>query len=154
MTEGNMNITLTKKEYRQLVEMLYVADWIMTAHHVTEKDRKPTRLYSLLRKKLLSYSIGLGIDDLIIYDKEADDYFETLEHEEDMHEKFIDDYEERTFWESLSDRLAERDLVTSIGEKEFFAMDPFEKMKKLTELEEKYENEFEKNGIVRLELKK
>jgi hypothetical protein len=57
-----MKINCTKKEYRTLIEMLLVADWVINAHEVDEGEgvRKP---YKELRKKVLSHHKVMGMED-------------------------------------------------------------------------------------------
>jgi hypothetical protein len=74
-------------------------------------------------------------------------------HDSELHEKFIDPYDDETFWDELLDRLAARDLVRSIGVTEYESMDRFDRIVKLEEIMDKYREEFSNNGIDQLIIK-
>ncbi len=62
--------------------------------------------------------------------------------------RFIfEDFEINTFWEQLIDRLAIRDLFNQYGEDTVKQMDEKEFFLKRSQFREKYEDEFEKNGL-------
>jgi len=64
----------------------------------------------------------------------------------------IDEFVEETFWEGLLFRLGQRDIIKEIGEKEYRKMLEEELEEKHEEAEDKYREEFDKNGIKRLEI--
>ena len=146
-----MKINFTKKEYQTLVEMLLVADWVITAHE--EDPHEGTEPYIDLRKKVLSHHKEMGMEEAFTYEPEADDYFETADYEEHApHMQFIDAYDEQVFWIGLANRLAHRDLAAEetlsvkepLGEKEL--------TRKLVELIARYEEEFAENGLDNIRL--
>lgn len=145
-----MKINFTKDEYRLLLDMLYLSDWMMHSHEIGEKNNK----HKILRKKLLSFFKEMGADDLVEYSSELKDYFELGEYDAELHEKFIDPYDDETFWEELIDRLARRDVINKIGQNEYQKMDGFELAKLILTASEPYENEFGKTGLDNLLLVK
>jgi len=68
-----MKINLTKQEYRALVVLLELGDWVMHAHEARPEAR--TNAYQQLKKRLLSYYRDMGMQDAIEYARELDDYF-------------------------------------------------------------------------------
>ena len=148
-----MKINFTKKEYRLLVDLLYLSDWILNSHVVDiEKEGYPE--HKALHKKILSNYKEMDAEDIITYDKELDDYFETGEYSESLHEQFLDPYEEKTFWDELIDRLAVRDLAKEVGEEKFRTMERMERFTRLEELSEHYANEFENHGLEHVQIQK
>ena len=140
-----MKINFTKKEYQTLVEMLLVADWVITGHE--EEEREATKPHKELRKKVLSYHKEMGMAKAFEYSPEHDEYFETAAYEEHApHMRFIDEYDEQVFWVGLTSKLAHRDLAAEgpLGEKEL--------TKKLVELIARYEDEFAENGLANVRL--
>ncbi len=72
------------------------------------------------------------------------------EYEADIHE-LIDEYDNNSFWEELPRRLAERDLFNEIGK--VTKLTDVQRTK-LYEIEERYSNEFQKNGLKNVTLLK
>ena len=141
-----MKINFTKKEYRVLVEVLLIADWIIHSEEVDPAET--TRSYDELRKKVLSHYKEMGLEDDFSYDPEEDDYYETKDYEErSAHMAFIDEYDERSFWRLLATKMAQRTLAAER------ALNPraFDNEEQLAlrifELSEHFEEEFSKNGL-------
>jgi type IV secretory pathway VirB4 component len=140
-----MKINFTKKEYRLLVDMLYLSNWVMHSHAIGPEEHHSE--YEELRKKLLSYYKEMGFKDMEKESTAKCEYYETWEYEEAMHEKFINLYEDQVFWDELTDRLAERDAVKEIGLEKFQTMEGMERINKIEEIRDRYANEFEQHGI-------
>ncbi len=148
-----MKINITKNEYRLLLDVLSIADWVMNAYQ-TEDDPR-TKPYKDLEQKFLAYAKEFGFGSLIVYDKELEGYFPTGEYEDAEEEMgFIDEFEEEVFWNMLCHRLAERDLIEEKGIDEFEKMEPVKRMIAEDEIGEKYNEEFVENGINNLRLSK
>ena len=148
-----MKINFTKKEYGLLLEMLAIADWVMNAHSTT--DHPDTRKYSDLEQKLFSFADEMGYDELILFDKESGKYYPTSEHDEiGEHRKFIEEFEEESFWSELVSKLATRDFLNQVTQQELETMPRKEQMNKLFELEEWYEDEIDEHGLDSFKLDK
>lgn len=137
-----MKINFTKQEYRLLVTMIEIADWVMTAHDTEERDE--TKSYRDIRKKILSYFKEMDMGDC--YNKEGDDYYETIEFEAELM-GFIDDYDEESFWGELVSRLADRDYDQKYKGQE---VDMHTRIEAITTFEEIYVNEINQNGLLNL----
>lgn len=140
-----MKINYTKNEYRLLLDMVEIAEWVLNAHKTASSDE--IKKYSDLYQKILSYAKDMGFENLIIYDKNLDGYFATSEYEESEHMRYIEEFEDDVFWDALPHRLAVRDLVKEVGEKKYEEMEFVERATKLVELESIYYKELEENGI-------
>jgi hypothetical protein len=142
-----MKIDFTKAEYRDLIDMVYIAEWIMNAHQI--KDDPRTKRYRKLEQKILSFAENMGFSHLVEYAPEHDKYFPTRMFEEaSSAHGFIDDYDNDTFWEELINRLAERDLIIQEGGlSSMLRLSVEERLEKQFRLEEKYAVEFEENGL-------
>jgi hypothetical protein len=144
--EGGMKINLTKKEYRLLLDILEIADWVMDSYHVDPPEE--TRPYRELAQKFFAQAAEYGCENLIEYDPAIDAHYPSDELDFDgdwrmlMH-AFVD----YTFWDELIDRLAERDVLNEIGVSRYEKMDPFELSEKIDQAAEKYADEFDENGI-------
>ena len=140
-----MKINFTNKEYRLLLDMVEIAEWVLNAHKTASSDE--IKKYSDLYQKILSYAKDMGFENLIIYDKNLDGYFATSEYEESEHMRYIEEFEDDVFWDALPHRLAVRDLVKEVGEKKYEEMEFVERATKLVGLESIYYKELEENGI-------
>jgi L-rhamnose mutarotase len=132
-----MKINFTNKEYRLLLDMVEIAEWVLNAHKTASSDE--IKKYSDLYQKILSYAKDMGFENLIIYDKNLDGYFATSEYEESEHMRYIEEFEDDVFWDALPHRLAVRDLVKEVGEKKYEEMEFVERATKLVVLESIYE---------------
>ena len=140
-----MKINFTKKQYRNLLELLYLGEWTGNS----TKDEEERNLgYDEVYQHALSFAKDFGCEDIIEYDEQLDGHMETLEYEEKMQEQ-IAEYDTDALWTELAERLARREIEESDEQlsEEAYIM-------KLLELEEKYAAEFEKSGLEHFELKK
>lgn len=143
-----MKINFTKKEYRLLIEMLYLSDWMMHSHIVREEQNE----YEVLKKKILSCYKEMGSDDIIELDKGSKEYYERKELEEYVHDKVIKKYDEEVFWDGLIDKLSVRDVIREIGIEQYNALEGIERLTKIDEISERYANEFEQFGLERVRI--
>lgn len=127
-----MTIELTDLEYRRLLDMVYVGNWVLNSARGMDRITD----YDYMESKLFSYAPKCGMKSLvqnkygIIQPSEA--YKEGGIHEA------ICDYEDAVFFEILAEELARRDLGV-YGEPE--------DMEALTSRMEDYLREFEANGL-------
>lgn len=145
-----MNLKITKDEYRLLLDMLYLSDWIMNAHLVERDVQYPG--HQALRKKICSHFKEMDAENIIEYSDEYDEYFELANYDDYLHKNFIEPYDEEVFWAALADRLAIRDLSNEIGVEQYQAMDNTDKADKLAEIAARYENEFAEHGLDNIKL--
>jgi len=115
-----MKINFTKNEYRLLLDMVEVAEWVLNAHRTDPSDE--VKEYSEVYQKILSHAKEMGFENLITYDENLDGYYATAEYEESEHMRYIEEFEDDVFWEALPHRLAVRDLVEQFGEKKYLEM--------------------------------
>ena len=150
-----MNVKLTQEELRLLLEMVYMANWMLSAHK-TEEDPLIAPYESVEQKLLETAHRSGNFDDLIEYDAKDKTYWHTSDFDGVIHEKgFIKEYDEDTFWDELAAHLAYRDAIRQAGGFEQLAALPFEEyMRRLIEFEELYNQEFYTYGLERLDIKK
>ena len=146
-----MKVTITKKEYRVLLDMLEVADWVLRSYKV--EDDPETAEYLALEQKFLALAKDMEAGNLVDFDAETGNYqtSDVFEEQSRMME-FIDEYNNDVFWDELAERLALRDLVRAEGEERIRAMDFDERSEKVETLRGAYLDEFHANGITRLGL--
>lgn len=141
-----MKIHFTKKEYRLLLDVLYVAGWVIHSREI--EDKPETEPYRGLEQKILSVANDYGFEKLINYDSKFEKYSPSVDFEENATvNNFIDKFEVETFWDELCDRLAQRDFLADHDEKTIDEMDEDEFFNKTNEYAVKYHEEFAKNGL-------
>lgn len=145
-----MKINFSKKEYKSLLDMLYLADWMMHTYDVYSKKRLMD--YSTLRKTILSYSRDMGAEDNIKYSKEEDRYYETPDYKEELKHLFIDPYNKELFREELVGQLAQRDFLEEYEAKQHDKLDLETRINVFTQLMQRYEEEFAEHGLERLRI--
>ena len=128
-----MNIELTTKEYRRLLDMVYIGNWILNSARGSDRFED----YDKLQEKLFARAPEAGMRSLVqrwaghVYPSEA--YKDGGIHEA------IADYEDAVFFNILAEELARRDLGLEDRDPEDF-----------TELQNRmddYLDEFDKNGL-------
>lgn len=144
-----MKINITKKEYRTLLDIIYIADWVLHSHDIEE--RTDTQEYEAVFQKLLALAEEMGCGDLVEYAKEDGKYYPNFNFEtESIAEQFIQEFENNSFWEELTMRLARRDVIqqkqvasaADLPEEEWFLA--------LSDAEQKWINEFNSHDLDRL----
>ena len=148
-----MKIDLTRKEYRDLLDMLTIADWVLNAHKAGTDPR--TERYKKLEQKFFTFAKQMKYENLVEYSADHDRYFQTREYDESSAARtFIVEYENDSFWEELISRLAERDLARQLGgDDRVSTLSPEELFEKLGQLEEYYGDEFSQNALENLQLR-
>ena len=128
-----MTIELTDKEFRRLLDMVYIGNWILNSGRGSDRFED----YDLLQEKLFALCPRAGMRSLVqswqghIFPSQA--YADGGIHEA------IADYEDAVFFDILAEELARRDLGLESSEPEDY-----------TELQnrmDEYLDEFDKNGL-------
>ena len=146
-----MKINLTKKEYRLLLDLIYIGDWILHAHR--EEEPRDTESYRMLVQKVYGLAKEMDCGELIEPDEERNEYFPTRKYEESSGVfEFIEAYEDMSFWRELTDRLVERDIQEEVGVAGRERMSPEAFYTLASPMAAKYENEFAKRGLENVRL--
>ena len=143
-----MKVTFTAKEYRQLLELVHLGMWAVTAYQ--GEETAAAKRYFAFDQRLLSLATDLGCADLV---EERED--KTMQPspklaEDDRIRDLQSEFQNDVFWHELVARLAERDLG---GESAKRAMEtpgvepPPSRDEQLKQGEKRYWDEFEKNDL-------
>ena len=128
-----MNIELTSKEFRRLLDLVYIGNWILNS----TRDNDRFEDYDLLEEKIFAMCKQQGMKSLIqvcdgrIYPSRA--------YEEGGIHEAIADYEDAVFFEILAEELARRDM-------DYAEISP-DRMEELNSRMDAYISEFERNGV-------
>ena len=145
-----MHIRFTEKELAVLVEMLSLAVNVASWNQKDSSDARVTE-YEGFESRILEKAAGNGLGELIEFEEESGRFRVKKEVEEKMfsHECY-EEFRNESFWDELTVRLADRDLVKSIGLKAWEAMSEEDRRAKTVAWEKRYWEEFSKNGIERV----
>ena len=128
-----MNIELTDKEFRRLLDMVYIGNWILNSARGEDRFED----YDLVQEKLFSLCAGQGMPALI--QRWRGHIFPSRAYEDGGIHEAIADYEDAMFFDILAEELARRDLGLVESDPEDFT--------ELNARIDEYLDEFDKNGL-------
>lgn len=130
-----MNIDLTDKEFRRLLDLVYIGNWILNSTRTTDRFED----YDIVQEKLFSQCAKNGMASLIqVWHGHV---FPSRAYEDGGIHEAIADYEDAVFFDILAEELARRDLGEDCDD-----------LGALTARMDEYMDEFEANGIENLTL--
>lgn len=136
--EAAMDIELTKKEFRYLLDLVYIGNWILNS--IRESDRFED--YDLLQEKIFALAPKNGLSELVkCY---MGHVFPSMAYEEGGIHDAIGDYEDAVFFDILAEELARRDMTEE-------HINPND-LRELTARMDNYMSEFEINGVENISL--
>ena len=133
-----MNIELTEKEFRLLLDLVYTGNWIMNSARGDDRIED----YDNLQEKIFQLCPEHGMRALVT--KWYSHTFPSPAYERGGIHEAIADYEDAVFFDILAEELARRDLDDSVSMPE--------ENEALHAKMEAYLDEFELNGIDNLVL--
>ncbi len=128
-----MTIELTEKEFRRLLDLVYVGDWVLNSARGEDRFED----YDILQEKLFALCSQVGMRSLI--ETWQGHVFPSRAYEEGGIHEAIADYEDAAFFDILAEELARRDME---GE----GIDANDENELMSRIEDYY-NEFEQHGI-------
>ena len=128
-----MNIELSDKEFRRLLDMVYIGNWILNSARGEDRFED----YDKLQEKLFALCSKNGMPTLATH--WMGHVFPSQAYEDGGIHEAIADYEDAVFYDILAAELAGRDL----GLEDSAPVDNGE----LTARMEEYLSEFDKNGL-------
>ncbi len=128
-----MTIDLTEKEFRRLLDLVYVGDWILNSARGDDRFED----YDMLQEKLFALCPKVGMRSLV--ETWQGHFLPSRAYEEGGIHEAIADYEDAVFFDILAEELARRDME---GE----GVDADDETELMNRIEEYYE-EFEQHGI-------
>ncbi len=145
-----MNIEISTKEYRDLLDILHIADVVMSGHR-REEDKRTERHRALIQK-LYALAGDEGLDHLISYDKSANKYIPTANFEQSTLAHMVtDEFGDHVFWDELISRLSIRDAAhTAGGIDRLNKMSDSDRQQMEEPIRQRYIEEFAANGVANL----
>ena len=145
-----MNIEITTKEYRDLLEILHIADVVISGHRKEEDMR--TERHRALIQKLYALARGEGLDQLISYNEGTNKYALTDDFERStLVHAVIDEFGDHLFWDALIEKLSMRDAEQIVGGTDRLnAMSDSDRQNLEGPIRQRYIDEFTENGVANL----
>ncbi|MDR2615339.1 MAG: hypothetical protein LBC28_02050 [Oscillospiraceae bacterium] len=135
-----MNLELTRKEYRLLLDLVYIGNWILNS---TRGDDRIAD-YDDVESKIFSYASS--VDMGVVAEMQDGAVIPSEMFENGGIYEAIAEYEDAVFFEILAEELARRDMERESAE-------PDDEDELTTRIDE-YIEEFETNGTDRIYLEK
>lgn len=132
-----MKIDLTEKEFRRLLDLVYIGNWILNSTRLHDRFED----YDIVEEKLFSLCPEHGMDALV--GTWNGHILPSRAYEDGGIHEAIADYEDAVFFDILAEELARRDVEDAAGES-----DP----EALAVRFDEYIDEFEKNGLENIKL--
>ena len=133
-----MDIQLTTKEFRHLLDLIYIGNWILNSTRANDRFED----YDLLQEKFFALASQNGLPELS--QAYMGHVFPSRAYEEGGIHDAIADYEDAVFFDILAEELARRDMTAE-------QLNPND-IKELTSRMDSYMSEFEANGIENINL--
>ena len=128
-----MNLELTDREFRRLLDLVYVGNWVMNSM----RGENRIKAYDDVESKCFSYCLKTGMYSL--FEMVDGEVVPSAGFEEGGIQEAIMDYEDGVFFDILAEELARRDMAFSPGENGGSG--------ELTRRIEEYMDEFGRNGL-------
>ena len=128
-----MNIEFTDKEFRRLLDLVYIGNWILNSTRGDDRFED----YDLLQEKLFALCSKNGMPSLV--QRWQGHIFPSQAYEDGGIHEAIADYEDAVFFNILAEELARRDLGLENSDPEDFT--------ELSARMEEYLSEFDRNGL-------
>lgn len=141
-------ISLNKEEFKSLLKLAYLGNWVATAHR--EEDPENCE-YDLIFNKLLKLAPQFDLADWV--DDGEDGIFPASAMEEDSGIlSALENYDAHTFWSELVERMTDRELSQELGSEAWEKMSAEEQLEHCLEIDEALYQEFATNGLDNLTL--
>lgn len=142
-----MHLRFTEEELATLLEM------ISLAAEVASLNRKPGaetsfRVFEDLENTIVEKAKLKGFADIIEFDEESQKHRVKADHlSRSFVQECIDEMRNEVFWEELTLRLAERDIIRKLGLTEWNKLNEAQRREATQPIEKRYWDEFTKSGI-------
>lgn len=137
-----LHIELTEDQYRKLVTLVFLGEWIAQGESPDQSTRKDLQEVA---EFIYSFAPQFHLEDWVQYCDDCGVYHPNPQMEDALF-PLVDEYDEATFWDVLSHHLAYRDVMVASGAEAKDVL-PRELEMKLWRRKEQYEQEFQKHGL-------
>lgn len=141
---SSKSIELTDEQYRSLLKLVYIGDWIATSNEIDPSEESELHKVSQL---VMSHAKTFGAEELVDSEDESM-LFPTSKLDEDpMVRDLIEDHEEYTFWDELSWRLADEAAEECYSAEDLEGLDAMTRCALIHNMQVQFAEEFADNGL-------
>jgi len=133
------SVHLTTDQFKTLLKLVYLGEWVVNAHKV-ERDEE----FDELTKHLFSLTKDFNIPDISL---EEDPQYPCADYENGEVRDYIDEYNELTFWDELTQRLTDKLFTERYTPEQRQSMDRSTRSQTLCRLEEEVNTFLKTTGI-------
>jgi len=146
-----MNIDISIKECHDFLDILHIADVVISGHR-REEDNRTERHRALIQKFYALLAQGEGLDRLIGYNKNLAKYIPTDDFERSaLAHVLLDEFGDHLFWDELIARLTVRDAAQIAGGNERLnAMSDSDRQALEGPIRQRYIEELSASGLANL----
>ena len=151
-SEGEaMKIEISVKESHDLLDILHIADVVISGHRRGE-DKRTEGHRALIQKLYALLAQGEGLDRLISYNESVHKYIPTNDFEKSaLAHVLLDEFGDHLFWDELIARLSVRDAAQVAGGNERLnAMSDSDRRALEEPIRQRYIEELSANGLANL----
>ncbi len=142
-----MKITLSRKQYKSLLKIIYLGDWLVNSYRTKDLDKEMQDI----EQHILSYAEQFNCKDITQKAEKNNEIFPTREFEDMLH-PYIEEYDNETFWDELIERLAKKDILDQYDTKTIEEMEGIDRLMLIGKFRKKYEIDFSENGLDNIKL--
>ncbi|WP_347861278.1 hypothetical protein U0355_11415 [Salimicrobium sp. PL1-032A] len=136
------SLEISTDQLRTLVASMFLSTWVVN-YPKQELDEEFEEVRNLVLKKYHETDPEGEVD----YQEFADVYEVNQEKEKEWMDKYIQEYEEHTFWDQLIEKLTQKEMVDELGEEILNRPLSEEEVQKQVQIEERVAEKLEKNGL-------
>jgi|GEM_PF-863287 len=146
-----MNIDISAQECHDLLDILHIADVVISVHRRGE-DKRTEGHRALIQKLYALLAQGEGLDRLIGYNENVHKYIPTNDFEQStLAHVLLDEFGDHLFWDELIARLTVRDAAQIAGGNERLnAMSDSDRQAMQETIRQRYIEELSANGLANL----
>lgn len=134
-------------------ELATLIDMVSLAAEVSSLNQKPgteehLASFESLEDKILEKAKTQGFDNIIEIDPERDKHRITTDYQSNSYiQDCIDEMRNEIFWDELSFRLAERDIIKRLGEPSYLQLSEEKQVELIEPLQRSYWAQFSRRGL-------
>ena len=142
-----MHVRFSDDEFATLIDMVSLAAEVASLNQKPESEPNLDR-FAHLEDKILGKAKAQGYGDIIEIDNETEKHRVTANYQSGSYiQECIDEMRNEIFWDELSFRLAEKDVIRLLGESNYLALSEEERIAQVTPGQKAYWAEFSQEGL-------
>lgn len=143
-----VRLDLDEKDFERLLEMTYLGNMVINS--VQEESDKS---YEAVEQAVFSKGKESGLSAFVDFAQDLNEYYPSASLEDKLF-AYLDEYDNSIFWEMLSSKLAEKEMLEHHGTAKLSQMGEEELLSEREKIIERLYQEFEKHGLDKIQLKK